>query len=54
MSLSKLISSTYFVCNTGSMDGTHIRIDKPLENPDSYINRKQYFSIQLQGVVNHQ
>lgn len=36
------------------MDGTHIRIDKPLEDPDSYINRKQYFSIQLQGVVNHQ
>ncbi|XP_018305832.1 putative nuclease HARBI1, partial [Mycetomoellerius zeteki] len=24
------------------------------EDPDSYINRKQYFSIQLQGVVNHQ
>jgi len=57
MSLSKLISSTYFVCNTGSIDGTHICIDKylyrPLEDPDSYINRKQYLSIQLQGIVNH-
>ncbi|XP_011880849.1 PREDICTED: putative nuclease HARBI1, partial [Vollenhovia emeryi] len=30
-----------------------IRVDKPLEDPDSYINRKQYFSIQLQGIVNH-
>jgi len=37
MSLSKLISSTYFVCNTGSIDGTYIHIDKPLEDPDILI-----------------
>ncbi|XP_029175130.1 uncharacterized protein LOC114943644 isoform X3 [Nylanderia fulva] len=37
----------------GAIDGSQIRIDKPLEDPDSYINRKQYFSIQVQGTVNH-
>ncbi|XP_028047037.1 putative nuclease HARBI1 [Monomorium pharaonis] len=38
----------------GAIDGSHIRIDKPLEDKDSYINRKQFFSIQLQGIVNHE
>lgn len=37
----------------GATDGSHIRIDKPIEDPNSYINRKQYFSLHLQGVVNH-
>lgn len=37
----------------GAIDGSHIRIDKPVEDPDSYINRKQYFSIHMQGTVNH-
>lgn len=37
----------------GAIDGSHIRIDKPVEDPDSYINRKQYFSIHVQGTVNH-
>ncbi|XP_046389192.1 putative nuclease HARBI1 [Ischnura elegans] len=36
----------------GLIDGSHIRIDKPDEDPESYINRKKYFSIQLQAVVN--
>lgn len=35
------------------MDGTHIRVDKPREDPDSYINRNKYYSIQLQAVVDH-
>lgn len=38
----------------GAIDGSHIRIDRPAEDPDSYINRKQYFSIHLQGTVNHE
>lgn len=38
---------------SGAIDGSHIRIDKPVEDPDSYINRKQYFSIHVQGTVNH-
>lgn len=37
----------------GALDGTHIRIDKPLEDKDSYINRKKYFSIQMQAVADH-
>lgn len=37
----------------GSIDGSHVRIDKPIEDPDSYINRKQYFSLQMQCTVNH-
>jgi len=39
---------------SGAIDGTHIRIDKPVDDPDSYINRKQYFSLHIQGTVNHQ
>lgn len=31
----------------GCLDGTHIRIDKPCEDPDSYINRNKYYSIQV-------
>lgn len=31
----------------GIIDGTHIRIDKPAEDPDSYLNRKHFFSIQV-------
>ncbi|XP_025155207.1 protein ALP1-like isoform X1 [Harpegnathos saltator] len=37
----------------GAIDGSHIRIDKPTEDPNSYINRKQYFSLYIQGVANH-
>ncbi|XP_066599980.1 putative nuclease HARBI1 [Prorops nasuta] len=37
----------------GLIDGTHIRIDKPKEDPDSYINRKHFYSIHVQGVVDN-
>lgn len=30
----------------GLIDGTHVKIDKPLEDSESYINRKGYYSIQ--------
>ncbi|KAJ8911516.1 hypothetical protein NQ315_012488 [Exocentrus adspersus] len=30
----------------GAIDGCHIKIDKPQNDPDSYINRKGYYSIQ--------
>jgi len=36
----------------GSIDGSHICIDKPSEDPVAYINRKHYFSVHMQGVVN--
>lgn len=32
----------------GAIDGTHVRINAPNENPADYINRKGYHSIQLQ------
>lgn len=32
----------------GAIDGTHIRINKPKEHDESYINRKGFHSIQLQ------
>lgn len=31
----------------GAIDGSHIKIDKPEHDPDSYINRKGYYSIQV-------
>ncbi|KAK3933187.1 Putative nuclease [Frankliniella fusca] len=37
----------------GAIDGTHIRIPAPRVNPEAYINRKSYHSIQLQGVCDH-
>ena len=34
----------------GAVDGTHIRITAPREHPQSYFNRKHFYSMQLQGV----
>lgn len=31
----------------GVIDGTHVRIDKPNNDPDSYYNRKHYYSFQV-------
>ncbi|XP_066596915.1 uncharacterized protein [Prorops nasuta] len=39
--------------NLGALDGTHIRVDRPKQDPDSYVNRKQYYSIHVQGIVDH-
>ncbi|XP_018373892.1 PREDICTED: LOW QUALITY PROTEIN: putative nuclease HARBI1 [Trachymyrmex cornetzi] len=36
----------------GAIDATAIRIEKPSINEKDYCNRKKYFSITLQGVVN--
>ncbi|KAJ8927446.1 hypothetical protein NQ314_020116 [Rhamnusium bicolor] len=38
----------------GVIDGTHIKIDKPSDDPDSYINRKGFYSIQVQLLCDHQ
>jgi len=32
----------------GAIDGTHVKIAAPRKSPESYINRKGYYSIQLQ------
>lgn len=45
----ELIKNRYgFPKVIGAIDGTHIRIVAPKMNPESYINRKGYYSIQLQ------
>ncbi|XP_067216809.1 uncharacterized protein [Linepithema humile] len=35
----------------GAIDGTHIAIRRPVDHPRDYCNRKRFFSIVLQGVV---
>lgn len=37
----------------GCIDGSHVRITAPKVSPNSYINRKKFHSILLQGVCNH-
>lgn len=37
---------------SGSIDGTHIRIDPPSQSKDDYINRKGEITLHLQGVAN--
>ena len=36
----------------GAIDGCHMEINAPPENKEDYFNRKQYYSINLQGTVN--
>ncbi|XP_020299186.1 putative nuclease HARBI1 [Pseudomyrmex gracilis] len=38
----------------GAIDGTHIKINAPKDNSDSYVNRKGYHSIQLQVICDAQ
>ena len=42
-----------FPTTLGALDGTHIRIQAPAENPETYINRKGFHSIVLQAVCKH-
>ncbi|KAJ8927705.1 hypothetical protein NQ314_019802, partial [Rhamnusium bicolor] len=38
----------------GTIDGCHIKVDKPENDPDSYINRKGYYSIQVKiNLIDH-
>lgn len=37
----------------GAIDGSHIAISAPKENPENYINRKGYNSIILQGICDY-
>ena len=34
----------------GTIDGTHININKPLENSQDYFNRKSFYSVNVQGM----
>ncbi|XP_071054143.1 putative nuclease HARBI1 [Onthophagus taurus] len=46
----KLFKENGFFGAIGCIDGTHIKIDKQSDDPDSYLNRKKYYSIQAQVV----
>lgn len=48
----KIVILCIIIYSIGAIDGTHIRIDRPEVDSYSYINRKQYHSIQLQDFVN--
>ena len=43
-----------FPCVIGCVDGTHIRIQAPNKNENSYVNRKGFHSINVQGICNHE
>lgn len=48
----KIESERYFRRNgfpgaIGAIDGSHVKIDKPTNDPDSYLNRKHFFSLQV-------
>ncbi|KAJ8915701.1 hypothetical protein NQ315_000635 [Exocentrus adspersus] len=54
----KRLSEEHFRANgfpniIGAIDGSHIKIDRPINDPHSYINRKGYYSIQMQAVCDH-
>lgn len=34
----------------GAMDGVHFQIDKPTEDPISYLNRKKFYSIHVSSL----
>ncbi|XP_023821710.1 putative nuclease HARBI1 [Oryzias latipes] len=46
----QLAGSAAFQKVVGSIDGCHIRIKAPKEDPASYFNRKLFYSIQMQAV----
>ncbi|KAF6217344.1 hypothetical protein GE061_001698 [Apolygus lucorum] len=37
----------------GAIDGSHIKVDKPESDPESFITRKCEYAVQLQAVCNH-
>ena len=37
----------------GAIDGTHIKIKRPVDNPTNYVNRKGNFTLNCQGTVGY-
>ena len=44
---------TGFPMCAGAIDGTHIPVVGPVSYPTDYYNRKGWYSIVLQGLVDH-
>ncbi|CAC5360910.1 HARBI1 [Mytilus coruscus] len=42
-----------FPCVIGAVDGTHIRIQAPSDNEYAFVNRKNFHSINVQGICDH-
>ena len=43
-----------FPCVVGAVDGTHIRIQAPSVDEYAFVNRKNYHSINVQGICDHE
>ncbi|XP_044765286.1 putative nuclease HARBI1 isoform X2 [Coccinella septempunctata] len=52
-SISEEFADMGFPNAIGCIDGTHIRIYAPLDDAVSYLNRKKYYSIQVQAVCDN-
>ena len=46
-------SKCQMIQRAGAIDGCHIRVKPPTQNHTDFYNRKGWYSIVLQGVVNH-
>ena len=43
-----------FLCVVGAVDGTHNKILTPKDNENAFVNRKNYHSINVQGIYDHE
>lgn len=54
MSQNYFLTKKKFPRVIGAIDGTHIEINRPAIDPDSYYTRKKTYAVHAQGVVDHQ
>jgi hypothetical protein len=40
-------------CQLGCIDGTHVPIQAPVDDEPSFVNRKGFHSINVQGICDH-
>ena len=49
----RMAGSAAFNRVVGSIDGCHVRVKPPSQDADCYLNRKLFYSVQFQAVVDH-
>ncbi|CAC5415318.1 HARBI1 [Mytilus coruscus] len=49
-----VVYATRFPCVIGAVDGTHIRFQAPSHDEYAFVNRKNYHSINVQGICDHE